>query len=78
MAKVFDCSFEVNEFELQSFHYIHFWTNTLGIIARLKFELAYDEAAVQRVNHYAIDFILFTQPLRSGRIWHKVKFLSGV
>ena len=22
--------------------------------------------------------ILFTQPLRSGRIWHKVKFLSGV
>ena len=23
-------------------------------------------------------FILFTQPLRSGRIWHKVNFLSGV
>ena len=22
--------------------------------------------------------ILFTQPLRSGRIWHKVNFLSGV
>ena len=23
-------------------------------------------------------FTLFTQPLRSGRIWHKVNFLSGV
>ena len=23
-------------------------------------------------------FIIFTQPLRSGRIWHKVNFLSGV
>ena len=22
--------------------------------------------------------IIFTQPLRSGRIWHKVNFLSGV
>ena len=23
-------------------------------------------------------FIIFTQPLRSGRIWHKVNFLSGL
>ena len=32
-------------------------------------------------NHgtiYLIDFIIFIQPLRSGRIWHKVNFLSGV
>ena len=25
-----------------------------------------------------IELILFTQPLPSGRIWHKVDFLSGV
>ena len=30
MAKVLDCSFEVNEFELQSLYYVHFWTNTFG------------------------------------------------
>ena len=24
------------------------------------------------------DIIIFTKPLRSGRIWHKVNFLSGV
>ena len=23
-------------------------------------------------------FIIFTRPLRSGKIWHKVNFLSGV
>ena len=27
---------------------------------------------------YSISNIIFTQPLRSGRIWHKVNFLSGV
>ena len=30
MTKVLDYSLEVNEFELQSHNYIHFWTNTLG------------------------------------------------
>ena len=28
MAKILDCSFKVNEFELQSQYYVHFWTNT--------------------------------------------------
>ena len=29
-------------------------------------------------NSLGGDLTLFTQPLRSGRIWHKVNFLSGV
>ncbi len=29
-AKVLDCGQEVNEFELQSLYYVHFWTNILG------------------------------------------------
>ena len=28
MAKVLNCDLEVNEFELQSRYYVHFWTNT--------------------------------------------------
>ena len=32
------------------------------------------------ITYETIDFyfIIFTQPLRSGRIWHKVSFISGV
>ena len=30
MARLLDCSLEVNVFELQSRYYIHFQTNTLG------------------------------------------------
>ena len=30
------------------------------------------------VYEYSMNIIIFTQPLRSGRIWHKVNFLSGV
>ena len=29
MTKVLDCSLEVNEFELKSSYYIHFWANTI-------------------------------------------------
>ena len=32
----------------------------------------------KRVRNIIYIYIIFTQPLRSGRIWHKVKFLSGV
>ena len=30
MVKVIDFEIVVNEFELQSHYYVHFWTNTLG------------------------------------------------
>ena len=30
MAKILDCSFEVDQFQLQSCNYIQFRTNTLG------------------------------------------------
>ena len=30
MSKVLNCSLKVSKFELQSCHYIHFCTNTLG------------------------------------------------
>ena len=30
MAKVLDSSLKVSEFELQSYYYVHFQTNTLG------------------------------------------------
>ena len=29
-------------------------------------------------NEWNVRFIIFTQPLRSGWIWHEVNFLSGV
>ena len=35
----------------------------------------------RRMKYHAsklVQIIIFTQPLRSGRIWHKVNFLSGV
>ena len=30
------------------------------------------------LGYQSVIYIMFTQPLRSGRIWHKVNFLSGV
>ena len=30
IPKSLDCGFEVNEFELQSRYYVHFWTNIRG------------------------------------------------
>ena len=30
VVNVLDCDIVINEFELQSRHYVHFWTNTLG------------------------------------------------
>ena len=30
VANVLDCDIVVNKFELWSFHYVYFWTNTLG------------------------------------------------
>ena len=37
------------------------------------------DSGVLQVDILALyGFILFTQPLRSGRIWYKVNFLSGV
>ena len=29
-AKVLDCDLKVSKIELQTFYYIHFWTNSLG------------------------------------------------
>ena len=37
MVKVFHCSHEVSEFELESRYYVYFRTNTLGLNRLLRF-----------------------------------------
>ena len=65
------------------------WRNPHGAVANVldydivvsKFELKSHYYANFRINTLGKctnSLILFTQPLRSGRIWHKVNFLSGV
>ena len=46
----------------------------LGVVAFKKAAFWSPSTTVANVTY----FIIFTQPLRSGRIWHKVNFLSGV
>ena len=42
------------------------------IWTRVAVFISYDD------NNYITGTSFFSQPLRSGRIWHKVNFLSGV
>ena len=54
-------------------------TNTTKVLRACK-QMECNNNKYQETNHLIIitNMILFTQPLRSGRIWHKVNFLSRV
>ena len=45
----------------------------IRVILRTELNAKYKVIAISVVT-YSFDIILFTQPLRSGRIWHKVNF----
>ena len=62
VADELDFEILVCEFEIQSRCYFHFLTNDFGI----------------GPNSFLPTVIHIYQPLCSGRIWHKVKFLSRV
>ena len=61
VAYVLDCSLEVNEFKFQSRYYVHFQTKTFWKSINSPIHLIYGVNNVTAV-------IIFTQPLRSGRI----------
>ena len=62
VAKVQGCDIVESEFELQLYYYFHFRINTSRKVMN------------SRIPPTDTGFILFTKPLRPGRIWHKVNF----
>ena len=50
----------------------------LKILKKTLFSYAMSTTSIGEKSKLLIIKILFTQPLRSGRIWHKVNIQSGV
>ena len=55
------------------------WVGFYGISTIIDYLMPHAlNTCIFKINDVKTRFIIFTQPLRSGRIGHKVNFLSGV
>ena len=67
VAKWLTCALQVSVFELQSRYNVYFETNTLGKGISPYILFSYEFVVNGNIS-------IFTQPLCSDRIWHKVNF----